>query len=86
MDFVNKGFSSIVIMALVFLGAVVLINILPIILIGAAGIWGISWIVRKARKMMLRKNMFNNESEDIEIITDYDNRAKTIIDVEYTEL
>jgi sensor histidine kinase YesM len=86
MDFVNKGFSSIIIMALVFFGAVVLINILPILLIGAAGIWGISWIVRKVRKMMLRKNMFSNKAEDIEINTDYNTEEKTIIDVEYTEL
>jgi hypothetical protein len=86
MDFVNRGFSSIIILAVVFLAVVVLINILPIVLIGAAGIWGISWIVKKIRKVNLRNSIFRNKAQDIEIITDSDIAEKTIIDVDYTEI
>lgn len=86
MDFVNKGFSSLITVALMIITIVFLFNILPIVLIAIAGIWGISWIVKKVKAFIKTKKVLNNKFEDIEVVSEFDTSEKTVIDVEYTEI
>lgn len=87
MDFINKGFSSFLIVALVFLAISFLINLLPVILIAAAGIWGISYTVRRIKLFTnKRKSVFKHGSDEVEVVNDMDLSQRNIIDVDYTEV
>lgn len=87
MDFINRGFSSILIIAFIFIAILFLINILPVILLIGAGIWGISYVYKKTRAFVNnKKNIFKNEIEEVEIINNMDFSESNVIDVEYTEV
>jgi hypothetical protein len=87
MDFINRGFSSILIIAFIFIAIVFLINILPVILLIGAGIWGISYVYKKIKAFLKSKDdIFNNKTEDVEIINNIDFSESNVIDVDYTEV
>jgi hypothetical protein len=87
MDFINRGFSSLLIIAFVFIAVLFLINMLPVILLIGGGIWGISYAYKKLKALYNnKKGVFNNQSEDAEIINNMDSPKSNIIDVDYTEV
>jgi hypothetical protein len=87
MDFINRGFSSILIIAFIFIAILFLINILPVILLIGAGIWGISYVYKKITAFLKSKDdIFSNETEDVEIINNMDFSESNVIDVDYTEV
>ncbi|MCM8711998.1 hypothetical protein M2651_13440 [Clostridium sp. SYSU_GA19001] len=93
MDFVNKGLSSFWIIILSFIGIFFLINILPVIILITAGVWGVSYVIKATRKWHInRKNFFKGEAEKSEkvetIKQDFSEGFTTgkVIDVEYTEI
>ncbi len=87
MDFINRGFSSLLTIALVVIAIYFLINILPVALVIGAGVWGISYVVKKFRNLIKSKrNNFNNRYDDIEIKSSQSFSSNDVIDVEYTEI
>ena len=90
MDFINRGFSSILVLALVFVGIVFLINVLPVILVIGAGVWGISYLVKAIKNWNANRNgVFKGKADDIEIIkneTSEDFSKANVIDVDYTDV
>jgi hypothetical protein len=87
MDFINRGFSNVLTIALIFLTISFLINILPIALLVGAGVWVISYVVKKARKLLQNgKNIFGNKHDNVEVIYKNEFSSNNIIDVEFTEV
>lgn len=89
MEFINRNFSSLIrnifIAAIIFVLGYLALNILPILLLIAGTVWGISWIVRKVKKLSTQKRAFNSV-ERVENADIFDMDKTNIIDVEYTDV
>jgi hypothetical protein len=93
MDFINRGFSSILFIALSFIAILFLINVLPIVLLVGAGVWGISYIVKAIRRWNNnRTNIFKRKASKFEkveaIQKDFSENInlENVVDVDYTEV
>lgn len=93
MDFVNRGFSVFLVIALGFLAITFLVNMLPVILLIGAGIWGVRYMVKAFRKWKFsRGKVFNRKIarfEKVEVMEkDFSENLteENVIDVEYTEV
>ncbi|MDP4143508.1 MAG: hypothetical protein Q8936_03365 [Bacillota bacterium] len=90
MDFINKRFNGVFIISLavvLFLAAgYLVINLLPVILVAVAAIWGINAI----RKWINNRKKSSNNVEYMKTETspkqDFDFSDGPIIDVDYTEV
>lgn len=89
MFFINRGNSSLLLLAIVVLGFFFLINFLPYILIIGGLIWAISYVYKKIKhwnltnepKVTMKKDKATNNQEGFNNV----NNAN-VIDVEYTEV
>lgn len=93
MDFINRGISSFLIIALFFIVISLLLNILPAVILIGAGVWGISYAVKAFRKWNgSREKVFKSKASGFEKVeTDSGNFSesfdtKNAIDVDYTEV
>jgi hypothetical protein len=90
MDFINRGVSGVLIFALLFLGIAFLINILPVLLLIGAGVWGTSYLIKRIKSWnKTRENIFKGKKDNVEIVKNSfgDNFSnENVIDVEYTEV
>lgn len=93
MDFINRGISSFLIIMLVFAGISLILNILPIVILVGAGVWGISYGVKAFKSWNdSRKRVFKGKAARFEkaetMETDFSENfdTKNAIDVEYTEV
>lgn len=90
MNFANKGISSFLVLALMIIIGITLINFLPFILLIAAVVIGISYIIKTFKKLDNKKTkIFNKRAEKAETASSNFSEPYTsgnIIDVEYTEV
>jgi hypothetical protein len=89
MDFINKGIPSFLVIALIFIAVIFVINILPFILIAAAGIWAVTYAVKKIKLWRNDKSVRYSSKSNVEVVKnsyEEDFSEKNIVDVEYTEV
>lgn len=93
MDSINRGFSSLLIIVLIFAAMALVLNILPVILLIAAGVWGITYSVRAFKKWNSnRDKVFNRKSPGVEKVETMEGafsdsfNTENAIDVEFTEV
>ncbi|NMM62730.1 hypothetical protein HBE96_08475 [Clostridium sp. P21] len=90
MDFINKGFSSVFKIAIGLIIFIVLIRILPWIALVAAGIWGISKVVKSFKSWKSGDNIRREEVKTHSNISnekdEFDFSEKKIVDVDYKEV
>lgn len=93
MDFINRGFSSLLIIALMFIIISAILNILPVILAAGAVVWAVSYVIKAFKKWnSIKSKVFKGgaaKAEKVETMkADFSESfdTKNAIDVEYTEV
>ncbi|MBL4935706.1 hypothetical protein JK636_08040 [Clostridium sp. YIM B02515] len=90
MYFANKGISGFLVLALVIIIGITLLNFLPFILLIAAVVIGVNYIIKAFKKWdNNRSKIFNTKAEKAKTVKSDFSQTYTsgnVIDVEYTEV
>lgn len=87
MELLNRGFSNLLVAVLIFAALAFFINILPVIVVIGASVWGISYVYKKAKGYFIGiKSGFRKSKYEVEIMNNMDLSEINIIDVDYTEV
>lgn len=87
MYFANRGLSSFWVIGLVLMAVILFINIIPPLLIIGAGVWSVTYIVKKIKNRYFKSSSDSKDgsSDDVtDINTNFSNA--NVIDVDYTEI